>query len=1606
MMQFTTIFDRTLGFGINQDDSPDQIGEGFIEDGINVDVDGSRLVRRNGYEKYCGDIPLRIDTMRITLDTGVTYGEFILPDYVNLENETKAPIEIELYYYRSGDDSPVLFSARYDETEWSIGDRILLDSGNTSRSLTALESGLPSVESLIGFQSVDTHEEFYVDGVSIDTATLDLTIAYNTEDDLNTFVYTYEPATIDKYYTDAIAPSTSVTITGATHNLPTGNIIPVTYSVDSGAGVISQIYADVIEIDSITSDISFTFSETPDGDTLAAFLVSVPESNRVEGTTNGTDDITTVTIENAESTQIFAICYSENINTGVYTLIYPDSVIYDAVDNSHEVTFDHKGSAFNYIIFYLYGSTSTNKIIIPDMNNANILNSDGTEVITRMLSIVRGINQEELETQTFVNFIDNYIPNSEVVVGADGLLLKSSSVNYSELYDARSRVSPSCVVGPTFQQELPIAAERRSEGFIQSSGVNSFGYCSVTSVRYEAPYTIYTLSAPSYVAYDSSGGVVTLADVIIIGRDKLTVSRLTNARFNGTFDIASVSGDGNNLEISVTNSSVNKSIWNTSGVSGLGGIFTDEISFNTNVTAPIGSTLPITDSIVYTIDAVPAADKLYVSGVTATQVLNAGLRLGYYSNTATTLSGFDLTGSTLLVGDTVQVGDKVTRIEGVDSVAGSITFRDSITVDGGLCTVTTPCRWDLIYPADDKLGVDVISRSEVIRSVMGRGSLYLANGVKYDGDKTYRTGIPYIQSQIGLTLNDGSGVPVDVQSVTYSSGSTTRVITFSDSVDFIGVGDKLLRRNVTTGVVTIDPTDLYTVEAVDITNKKLTFDKIFTVSAGGTDTLCKYTEYQYFLRLSIIDRNGNYIVGASVGSSDLRIRLTGPGKVGIRGWVLPRGLENVDYDRLNLEIFRRNNTAIAAGSTVGYRKVGQIPLLNQSYYVDYLDSMSDEVLSSQDEDSIVDPLGGIGETRSAPYTAQCITGMNNQLIYSNLTAPYALNISFTGDATEANFSTFALAVSYYANEGRDGSPSSKTFKIGTSHTVSTASFDSDVDGSGTNGAAITLAATVPANSKIVAGDWIYVCNIAPNGCNAQPTLLGWHQVVSYASGVLKIALPSITAVVAADYTNTKIYYHAADGADAGKIPLTNEIDHMNFTQSLSIRGTEMRVIFPIHLTSAINVVLNSIAAASQLSPIYATGSRDRSTGNWKIEGSRLVSLTFPAAPASTLNLYINGSVASWSSTQTATSKTYPARCILSVPRFPEVFADIEVDTSNNTPQVQDVNPEDGNAIVSAIPFFADAAFGAALKTNVLTILKPKGIYILDSQAKWVNSNDFFKKIDSRGLGCEAPGSVIASADGIFFASRDGIYLLDKTFKPVHIGNKLKKFWKDGTVDLDKISQIAGSNYTRDRQVRFSYPTSDSSSYSDGVFSMKFGESEMPENFGAWTRYTGFNAVCWASSSTSTFFATDEGFVGKISDTGDVNDYSDAGSSIDCEITFRAMDMGMPANRKVCKFVTIYTISSVDGNEVGMSMANDLANEFTDLNDFNLPGSAPQPEDLLSDILRSKVDRTTYSPPLSHGTLFQAKLTATGNRCDFELTKIGYKVAPLRTRGEPQSSQKG
>src|SRR5574344_733630 len=95
MLQFQDISDATIANGIDQSSSVDKIPEGFCEDIVNCDISGTSLTKRNGFEKFAGDVPLRVESIEFTNNGSTDSVVFNLPSYVNLAAVTVGPLLIQ-----------------------------------------------------------------------------------------------------------------------------------------------------------------------------------------------------------------------------------------------------------------------------------------------------------------------------------------------------------------------------------------------------------------------------------------------------------------------------------------------------------------------------------------------------------------------------------------------------------------------------------------------------------------------------------------------------------------------------------------------------------------------------------------------------------------------------------------------------------------------------------------------------------------------------------------------------------------------------------------------------------------------------------------------------------------------------------------------------------------------------------------------------------------------------------------------------------------------------------------------------------------------------------------------------------------------------------------------------------------------------------------------------------------------------------------------------------------------------------------------------------------------------------------------------------------------
>ena len=538
-------------------------------------------------------------------------------------------------------------------------------------------------------------------------------------------------------------------------------------------------------------------------------------------------------------------------------------------------------------------------------------------------------------------------------------------------------------------------------------------------------------------------------------------------------------------------------------------------------------------------------------------------------------------------------------------------------------------------------------------------------------------------------------------------------------------------------------------------------------------------------------------------------------------------------------------------------------------------------------------------------------------------------------------------------------------------------------------------------AAVVAGDVIYIANDHVTSTAATTKLLGWFTVKSVTAPNVIINTPGITALTAYEDLNLTAYFAT------GFIPLAGNIRHYNIGQSIS-RSTSVIRLFPFHLASA-------ITWAQIEDGIYARGGYDLEEGLIKVVSDIAgIEVKLPDFTAITneLTVFGNDRPAEPLDSILTRSTRYGSRIALSTKNFPEVFEDLDTPLGRDAPLIADIAPEDGESTNGGIPFFATAAFGAAQQTSILTIFKPHSIYIMDAQAKYVNKGEILKQIQSNGIGCEAPKSLVTASDGVWFASRGGMYMLDRSLTVRYTGLYLERLWQSQLVDRSLLTRCAGSNYSVERKYRLSFPTLTEEKWTSGVFNFKAPDDISAEESvvqgGRWTRYGDeFSATLWANLTDATLFSSSEGFVGVLKNTSSTVDYSDAGSDIAGEITFRAMDFGLPDTKKVLRHFSIYyrTQSDFEAGDILLQTAVDLNTVFQNSEVAKVNGFEESDPNLLGDVNRRKLDSLQYSPVVSKCTWFQLKLQVSGVNKDLYIDRVIYKVARVRTRGVEQAGER-
>jgi len=372
------------------------------------------------------------------------------------------------------------------------------------------------------------------------------------------------------------------------------------------------------------------------------------------------------------------------------------------------------------------------------------------------------------------------------------------------------------------------------------------------------------------------------------------------------------------------------------------------------------------------------------------------------------------------------------------------------------------------------------------------------------------------------------------------------------------------------------------------------------------------------------------------------------------------------------------------------------------------------------------------------------------------------------------------------------------------------------------------------------------------------------------------------------------------------------------------------------------------------------------------------------------SVFVNNTAVSSGTVSASDSQNYASRMLVSFQNFPEIFDNPRAIDPSQSLSVIDVNSADGQEITGIIPFFGESTSQDSRKQDIVICFKENSIYAVNVSTRVIT------KIDSRGVGCNAPNSIAAVPNGIIFAARSGIYRLNRSFDVIWVGRNLDRVWQENT-NLAQLALATGHVYPQEKQYRLSVPVGTDARATE-TYVYDYGD-ESQGNVGGWTVFNNIPSTGWASDGVESYFASTKGRMYTIRNTATDADYRDDDAAVIFEGLYRGMDFGAPGRRKIVRAViSHFRVLKTDSNTV-LEIGVDLTDEFTSTSSFTLQDSV---EDGLSTLISSKVKSIRQNLPSQKGIYFQVKYTNGAIDTPLSMAGITFMVAGLDYRGITQA----
>ena len=679
MKQFTSINELDLGGGIDAQSPETNIPETFSSDISNMDPKArGSIAKRKGVECLGGSLPLRVSAVTQPEANRIC---FTLDESIDVSQVRNRPINVQGISYNGATyDRDTNGEVWWPTTDTAI-ERTLVAS--TPLVIEAADHGYNTSDLIVQVKEVGvtSNSHVFVDSISVNDSTLDITINHNLESDTSVYVViTPSPSsTGTSYVTTTTADTTLITIPAATHQLSHVQIVPVIYLKTSPSDEFVEIYEETMTI-APNGDVTINFEEAPGivGDFIKVILRAATITNIATGTVPAVST-STITIENPTTPfQVVSVWLDDG---GSLERVIPQDVTYNEATDTTDVTFLNPGTSESFEIYWEDGILETQEICVEGILASTVEWTDAPVVVWGLIDYhTLPTSFSDQGKALSVHHLSTYSAQGLrfPVTAIQGSPMRLDTTIIQELFPRlASRISADQTVAPYF-------SDLGEGGRVESSN-GAFGRLDVDSITWTSGTSVdVVVTVPDMVATDSS-----------LDEDYLTLTDCGYSSNEGTFPITAVVEGINQLTFTITNTNRIDDLDDETDTGAYAAIYTDTFEVTDETIFLPGDT--VTGSGLEDQDwnvQGQVGTKIYINNVRQRVAVPGGLRVRAVRTDAVMLPLRDNERtpavSPLVHGDSVVLSGHARRVR-VGSVNPDSNEAITLTtdVDGQTVTLTT-----------------------------------------------------------------------------------------------------------------------------------------------------------------------------------------------------------------------------------------------------------------------------------------------------------------------------------------------------------------------------------------------------------------------------------------------------------------------------------------------------------------------------------------------------------------------------------------------------------------------------------------------------------------------------------------------------------------------------------------------------------------------------------------------------------------------------------------------------------------------------------------------------------------------------------------------------